>query len=271
MTPPRSLPFASAHGMIDRIHGHSPHLGTATTPTLSTRFSQRNILMIHVPDLADRCPAQNVNLSHFSGGKSHLRVVSFFGHQLRRRARRPSQLPPFSPGQFHVVNHRTHWDIDHWKIVSRQNVRIGSRNHLIPGTKSLRRYNITLFTVHVMQPSQACASIRIVFNGRYRSGNPILVSQGINHSIPPLVSSSTAPHGNTAVVVSAADSLLSLGQTLQRLDLGQTFSRLNGTESRSWRSWIEAFNGHNFYTPSKNSMDFCPGFNVTYAFFQLGR
>jgi len=57
MTPTRSLPLASTHRMINRIHGHSPYLGTATTPTLSARFSQRSILMIHVPDLTHRGPA----------------------------------------------------------------------------------------------------------------------------------------------------------------------------------------------------------------------
>ncbi len=80
MTASGSFPFTSTHGVIYRIHGNSPHLGTASKPALSTCLSERYVLMIHIPDLTHRRSTQNVNPPHFPGRESHLSIISFFGH-----------------------------------------------------------------------------------------------------------------------------------------------------------------------------------------------
>src|SRR6266496_4294850 len=98
--------FASAMRMVYWIHGHTAHMRSDASPTCTSRFTQRNVLVLNVTDLAHRRSAFNRNSAHFTGRHTQLRVVAFLGQQLRERASRPRHLSAFARTQFDVVNLR---------------------------------------------------------------------------------------------------------------------------------------------------------------------
>jgi hypothetical protein len=53
MSPAGRSAFASTHWMVNRIHGNTSNLWSPAEPTLTACFTQRYILMHHIPKLAN--------------------------------------------------------------------------------------------------------------------------------------------------------------------------------------------------------------------------
>src|SRR5690242_8549639 len=53
MPPARSLAFAAAMWMVDRVHGHAAVVRHLAHPTFAPGFAQRHVFVFHVADLAD--------------------------------------------------------------------------------------------------------------------------------------------------------------------------------------------------------------------------
>src|SRR5690242_505166 len=66
MTPTRSLAFATPVWMIDRVHGNTAIVRTAPQPPLSACFTERDILMLDIADLADRSHARDLHLPNLT-------------------------------------------------------------------------------------------------------------------------------------------------------------------------------------------------------------
>src|SRR5688500_12854669 len=52
-TATRSLAFTAAQRVIDRVHGHAPHLGTLAAPAVGTGFTNHLQLVVGVADFTD--------------------------------------------------------------------------------------------------------------------------------------------------------------------------------------------------------------------------
>ncbi len=48
-----TFPFATAMGMIDRVHGDATGLGTLAQPPVTPGFPNFDVLVIGIPNLAD--------------------------------------------------------------------------------------------------------------------------------------------------------------------------------------------------------------------------
>jgi hypothetical protein len=80
MPSPGRPSFTATHRMINRIHDHTPDLGSFTAPSCPSRFSDADIFMIVVSDLTNGGTAIDEDFSHFTRGQSYLSVISFFRH-----------------------------------------------------------------------------------------------------------------------------------------------------------------------------------------------
>ena len=63
--------------MIDRVHCHPAHMRPPALPTGPAGLAARNVHMIHVPDLPDRCVAAFVDAPDFAGGQFHEAISPF--------------------------------------------------------------------------------------------------------------------------------------------------------------------------------------------------
>src|SRR6185436_11142492 len=61
-----SLAFAAAMRVVHRVHRHAAYVRANALPTRSTSFTERNILVLNIADLAHRGPAFNRHAPHFA-------------------------------------------------------------------------------------------------------------------------------------------------------------------------------------------------------------
>src|SRR6266850_8565313 len=60
------LALAAAVRVVHGIHRHAAHVRSDTTPARTSRFTQRNVFMLDVPDLSHRSPALDRDASNFA-------------------------------------------------------------------------------------------------------------------------------------------------------------------------------------------------------------
>src|SRR5215813_7340334 len=93
----RSLSFATSVRMVHRVHRHAAHMRPNSLPAGATRFAERNVFMLDVPDLTYRRATLNRDAPDFPGRHTQLCISAFFGQQLGERSGRAGHLPTF-PG-----------------------------------------------------------------------------------------------------------------------------------------------------------------------------
>src|SRR5712692_4358845 len=69
------LALATAQRMIDRIHRHAAHGRANAHPALAARLADRDVLVVEIPDLPDRCHAVDVDHPDFTRRQPNLRVL----------------------------------------------------------------------------------------------------------------------------------------------------------------------------------------------------
>ena len=92
MTSTGSTAFATAVGVVDRIHGDAADRRTHTSPSFRAGFAQFAQVVFAMTDLTDGRPTVDVNFSHLAGAQMNRRVCDFPRSQLRRTASGPHQL-----------------------------------------------------------------------------------------------------------------------------------------------------------------------------------
>src|SRR5207247_1256522 len=101
-----SFAFAAAVWMVHRIHRYAANVRPDSPPARASRFTQRNVFMFDVADLAHSRAAFNRNAPHFARRHAQLSVIAFLRQQLRKRSGRPRHLSAFAWSQLDVVNLR---------------------------------------------------------------------------------------------------------------------------------------------------------------------
>src|SRR5262245_5227294 len=126
MAPAAGATLATAHRMIDGVHGDAAVVRTTPEPALATGFAQADVLVVEVRDLADGGAAGDVDLANLAARQLHLGVVAVLGHQLRRGARGAHQLAALAFSHLDVVNHRTGRDLPERQRVAGLNVGVAA-------------------------------------------------------------------------------------------------------------------------------------------------
>src|SRR5579859_7925221 len=88
----RSLSFAAAKRVINRIHRHAAVMRHLSQVALPPGFADRYVLVLEVADLTDRRVAAVVHFAHLARRKPQGRPFAFAGHQLGARSRRTRHL-----------------------------------------------------------------------------------------------------------------------------------------------------------------------------------
>src|SRR5579871_406429 len=76
-------PFTTAVRMIDRVHHDAAVSGTNTHMASPARFTDRDVLVVQIPDLTYRGVAIHIDEPHFAGWQFHMRIRAFLCDKLR--------------------------------------------------------------------------------------------------------------------------------------------------------------------------------------------
>src|SRR5262249_19569684 len=98
--------FTSAMRMIYRIHDHTANGRTYSHMAMPPGLSDRDVLMIEIAYLSNRCRAVHIHQSHFSRRKFDVSVSAFLRYNLCGSARAAGHLRPLSGTKLNVVNGR---------------------------------------------------------------------------------------------------------------------------------------------------------------------
>src|SRR5688572_10330662 len=84
--------LASAMRMIDGIHHHTADRRTYAHVTHTSRLAQRDVFMVEVANLSDRCHADHIHQANFARRQLYVSVCAFLRDQLCTRASAPCHL-----------------------------------------------------------------------------------------------------------------------------------------------------------------------------------
>lgn len=96
--------FPASEGVGDRIHSFATDMRFSTHVPFSTCFSEFDILMFGVTDLAESGSAGCRDHSHFAAGQGNLGPSVIFGCKLGSHAGRADQFASLSEIQFNIVD-----------------------------------------------------------------------------------------------------------------------------------------------------------------------
>src|SRR5687768_356565 len=98
------LALTATHRVIDRVHHHSAHVRTPALPPGAPGFPGRNVHVLDISDLADRCIRILVDLPDLAGRHLHQRITGFpvVQDDLLACAARNLAAPTWN--QFDIVN-----------------------------------------------------------------------------------------------------------------------------------------------------------------------
>ena len=255
--------------MVVRVHRDTACLRTASEPAAAACLSDGDVLMLEVADLTDRRTAVDVHAANLTGRHAQECVVAFLRHELCRRARTADELCAFADLQLNGMNDRTERDVLQWECVARLDVRLGTRLHHIADLQAVRREDVALLAVCVVQQRDACTAVRIVLDRRHTGGDPVLHALEINDAVETLVSAAAMAYGQLPLLVAAARLREADSQGLLRLVRRDLIEGRDRHEASAGRIRLKTLycHVHTFLSsqPSKNSM-VSPGASFTMAF-----
>src|SRR6188768_3726923 len=234
--------------MVDWVHRHAAVVRTAPEPTGATRLAQADVLVFEVRNLAHRGAAQHVDLANLAARQFDLRVGAVFRHQLSRGAGGANQLAALAFAHLDVVDHRAGRDVAERQAIAGANVREPAREHGVALLQAVRREDVGLLAVDVMQEGDARGAVGIVFDLRHASRNADLRTLEVDQAVALLVTAAAKARGDAAVVVAAAGRGLALGQLLERR-VGRDLSEItDGVEAPTGRGRLESSDTHVRYS-----------------------
>src|SRR5437016_1529815 len=77
-----SLAFAATHGVVDRVHSDASSGRTNAEPTVSARFTNRDVFMLWIRNLPDGRTAVRMKKPQFTARKFNMAILVFFSDEL---------------------------------------------------------------------------------------------------------------------------------------------------------------------------------------------
>src|SRR6266536_2112867 len=176
VAPAGALALAAAERVINGVHGHAAHGGTAALPPAPPGLAQLDVALLGVADLAHGGPAGRVDPPDLPGGHPQLGEAALLGQQLNPGARGPRDLRPAARAQLDGVHHGAGGDEAQRQRVALLVVRPGAVLHPVARVQALRAEDVPLLAVGVVQQGDPGRAVRVVFDVRDLGRHAVLVS-----------------------------------------------------------------------------------------------
>src|SRR5665811_2020164 len=265
VTAGRGLALAAAVRVVDRVHGRTAHGRAHAAPASAAGLAAGDVGVIGVAQLAHRSATGEADTAQLTGRQAHDAVALFLGLQLGARAGAAHQLPAATRLQLDVVDRGARRDVLERQRVAGLDVGSGAGLDGVAHLEALRREDVALLAVGVVQESDARRAVRVVLDVRDLGRHAVLVALEIDDAVAPLVAAALVARRDAPVAVAAAVLLERRQQRTLRLAARDVLERIDRHGAAAGRGRLESLDAH--YLPSKNSI-LSPGASCTTAFFQ---
>src|SRR5882757_477740 len=144
MTTTRSLTLTTTVWMVDRVHRDTTVGRTDTAPAICTGFTDGDVLMVRVANLANRCHALHQNPAGLARGQLQQGICALLRYQLRARSSRTHHLRALTRTKLNVVHRCTGGDVLERQSIANQNIGLWSAHDLLPNLQSNRLQDVAL-------------------------------------------------------------------------------------------------------------------------------
>ena len=186
---------------------------TALVPG-SARLPPVDELPFRVADLTDGRAARRFDQPDLSGGHPQVRVLSFLREQLDAGTRRARDLCAAAGSQLDTVHDRSDGDVAQRQRIARLDVGAFTGLDHVADAKLVRRKDVPLLAVLVVQERDARVAVRVVLDREHLRRDPVLVPTEVDDAVAALVPAAAVARGRASVRVPSAGALNRLGQPL---------------------------------------------------------
>ena len=224
MTTTRSTTFTTTVRVVDWVHNNTTDGRADAFVAHTTGFTVVLVGVVWVGYRTDGGHAFLTDHAQFARRKADLSVATVTTNELSVSTSCTGDLAAFAWFQFDVVDDGTNRHARERHCVARLDVRFRRRDDLIANRQTLRRQDVGLLAIFVLDECDERGPVRVVFDPLYSCRDIKLVPFEINDPVQTLCATATTTRSDPSGVVPAAR----LGQTL-----GKGFDRTSFPKLRT--------------------------------------
>src|SRR4051812_49369661 len=215
VTATRGLALTTTVRVVDGVHDHTADGRALALPPHPAGLAPVDVGLLGVADLADRGAAADVDEAHLTGRHAQRRARALAGHELGAVAGRAGDLGTATGPELDAVDRRTDRDVAQRQVVAGLDVRGRAGLDHRALTQVLRRDDVALLAVGVVEQRDPCGPVGVVLDVRDLGRDAVLVvAPEVDDPVGALVTAALVPRGDPALVVAATLAGQRLGQGL---------------------------------------------------------
>ncbi len=192
---------------------------TPAEPAGTAGLADRDVHVIGVRHRTDGAAATAVHQALLARVQAQNDVVLVAADDLGVGAGRTRDLAALPDLHLDIMDDGADRHVAHGHDIAGLDVDIVAGNHGVARSQTLRRQDVGLLAVLILDQRDERGAVRIVLQPLDDGGNVDLVPLEVHHAVGLLVATAAETHRDTAGVVAAAIADLALGQRLDRLAL----------------------------------------------------
>src|SRR5215469_3849465 len=201
----RALALATAVRVVNRVHGDATDRRTLALPAVAARLAELDVAVLGIADLTDGRAALRAHPPDLAGRHAQGRVAALLGQQLDPGAGRPRDLRAATGAHLDRVDDRAGRDRPQRQRVAGLDVRAGAVLYPVALLEPLRREDVALLAVRVVQQRDPRGAVRVVLDVRDLGRHAVLVvPPEVDQAVGALVPAALVPGGDPPVNVTAA-------------------------------------------------------------------
>src|SRR5919112_4494179 len=169
------LALATTVRVVDGVHDDTADGRTLALPAHAAGLAPVDVRLLGVADLADRGAAAHVHEAHLARGHAQRGARALAGDELGAHAGRAGDLRAAPGPQLHAVDRRADGDVAQRQVVARLDVRGDAGLDRRALRQVLRRDDVALLAVGVVQERDAGGPVGVVLDVSDPGGHAVLV------------------------------------------------------------------------------------------------
>src|SRR5688572_9358496 len=199
------LALATTVRVVDRVHGDTTHGRADALPALAAGLAPVDVRLLGVTDLADGRAAARVDVADLARRQAELRVGAVLRHEANGGAGGAGHLGTAAGAELDRVDHGTGRDVAQRQVVARLDVGVGTRLDGVALRQLVRREDVALRAVDVVEQRDACSAVGVVLDVSDLGRHAVLVvATEVDHAVLALMATTDVTRRDAALVVAAA-------------------------------------------------------------------
>src|SRR6185312_13766245 len=267
MAPALGAAFAAAMGVIDRVHRRAADMGALALPDIAAGLADDLVHVVGIGHRAHRRHAGERYLAHFRGIEPHQGIAGVAAQILGIGAGGAGDLAALARLHFDIVDDGADRQRREWHGIADLDVDLFARDHAVAHGQALRRQNIGLLAILVLDQGDEGGAIGIIFQPLDDCRLVEFAALEIDQAIALLVTAALVAHHDAPGVVAPALGVLALGQRLDRTALVQAGLVHQHQLALAWGRGFVLFQSHGLET--RSNIDLVALFQGHDRFFEI--